>query len=199
MPLFIDDATRHMDKFLLKFKSEALEKLKEWKALAEKELSTQVKRFRTDGGGKYTSENFAEYLKSEGILKEMTTHYTPHFNGVVERANSTIMERVQCLLDDAGLSKNHWAFVVSVAVNHTNRTLTRSAVSRTPYEVWHGSGKKLSVKHLCVFGCLAFMHVPKEKRKKLDFRATPGILIGYSISTTQYFVYDPLAKTLHHS
>jgi len=50
-----------------------------------------------------------------------------------------------------------------------------------------------------VFGCLAFVHVPKEKRKKLDYRATPGIFVGYSISTTQYFVYDPLAKTLHRS
>jgi hypothetical protein len=46
---------------------------------------------------------------------------------------------------------------------------------------------------------LAFVHVPKEKRKKLDYRANPGIFIGYSISTKQYFVYDPLASTLHRS
>jgi hypothetical protein len=46
---------------------------------------------------------------------------------------------------------------------------------------------------------LAFIHVPKEKRKKLDYRATPGIFVGYSISTKQYFVYNPLARTLHRS
>jgi hypothetical protein len=46
---------------------------------------------------------------------------------------------------------------------------------------------------------LAFVHVRKEKRKKLDYRATPGKFVGYSISTKQYFVYDPLAKTLHCS
>jgi hypothetical protein len=50
-----------------------------------------------------------------------------------------------------------------------------------------------------VFGCFAFVHVPKEKRKKLDYRATPSIFVGYSISTKQYFVYDPLARTLHRS
>jgi len=33
----------------------------------------------------------------------------------------------------------------------------------------------------------------------LDYRAAPGIFVGYSISTTQYFVYDPLARTLHCS
>jgi hypothetical protein len=91
------------------------------------------------------------------------------------------------------------AFAVSVAVCLKNRTLTRSVVSRTPYKAWHGSGKKPSLKHLRVFGCLAFVHVPKQKRKKLDYRATPSIFVGYSISTKQYFIYDPLARTLHHS
>jgi len=199
MLLFIDDATMHTDEYILKSKSEALEKFKEWKALREKESGKQVKRFRTDGGSEYTSKKFAEYLKSEGILKEMTTPYTPQSNGVVERANRTIMERVRCMLDDAGLSKKYWAFAVSVAVYFKNRTPTRSVVSKTLYEAWHASGRKPSLKHLRVFGCLAFAHVPKEKRKKLDFRATPGIFVGYSISIKQYFVYDLLAKTLYRS
>ena len=137
MLLFIDDATRHMDEYILKYKSEAHEKFKEWKALRERELGKQVKRFRTDGGGEYTSKKFAEYLKSEGILKGTTTPYTPQSNGVVERANRTIMERVRCMLDDAGLSKKYWAFAVSVAVYPKNRTLTRLVVGRTPYQTWH--------------------------------------------------------------
>jgi len=199
MLLFIDDATRHTDEYILKYKSEALEYFKEWKALREKESGKQVKRFPTDGGGSYTSKKFAEYLKSEGILKETTTPYTPQSNGVVERANRTIMECVRCMLDNAGLSKKYWAFAVSVAVYHKNRTPTRSVVSKTPYEAWHGSGRKPSLKHLREFGCLAFVHVPKVKRKKLDYRATSGIFFGYSISTKQYFIYDPLAKTLHCS
>jgi hypothetical protein len=68
MLLFIDDATRHTDEYILKYTLEALEKFKELKALREKELDKQVKRFRTDGGGEYTAKKFAEYLKSEGIL-----------------------------------------------------------------------------------------------------------------------------------
>jgi hypothetical protein len=63
MLLFIDDATRHTDEYILKYKSEALENVKEWKALREKEAGKQVKRFRSDGGGQYTSKTFAEYLK----------------------------------------------------------------------------------------------------------------------------------------
>jgi len=101
------------------------------------------------------------------------------------------------MLDDAGLSKKYWAFAVSVAVYLTNHNPTRLVVGKTLYEAWHG--RKPFLKHLRVFGCLALMHVPKEKRKKLDYRATPGIFVGYSTSTKQYFLYNPLAKTLHRS
>jgi len=80
MLLFIDDATMHTDEYILKYKSEALEKFKEWKALKQKKSGKQVKQFRTNGVGEYTSKKFTEYLKSEGILKAMTTLYTPQSN-----------------------------------------------------------------------------------------------------------------------
>jgi hypothetical protein len=76
----IDNATRHTDEYILKYTSEALEKCKEWKALREKQSAKQVKRFRTDGGGEYNSKKFAEYLKSEGIIQETTTPYSPQSN-----------------------------------------------------------------------------------------------------------------------
>jgi len=60
MLVFIDDATRHTHEYILKYKSEALERFKEWKARREKELCKQVKQFRTDGGGEYTSKKFAD-------------------------------------------------------------------------------------------------------------------------------------------
>jgi len=36
----------------------------------------------------------------------------------------------------------------------------------TPFQSWFG--RKPGVNHLKVFGCEAYAHVPKEKRKKLD-------------------------------
>jgi hypothetical protein len=199
MLLFIDDATRHTNEYILKYKSEALEKFKKWKAVTEKELGKQLKRFRTDGGGEYTSKKFAEYLKSEGIINEKTTPYSPQSNRVVDRANHTIMERIRCMLDDAGLLKKYCAFAVWVAVYLENCAPTCSVVVKTPYEACHGSGQSPTLKHLRVIGCLAFVHVPKEKRKNRHYKATPSIFVGYSISTKQYFVYDPLARTLHRS
>jgi hypothetical protein len=68
------------------------------------------------------------------------------------------------MLDDAGLLNKYWAFAVSVLVNFKIRTATRSVVGKTPYKARRGSGRKPSWKHLCVFRCLAFVHVPKEKQ-----------------------------------
>jgi hypothetical protein len=103
------------------------------------------------------------------------------------------------MLDNAGHSKKYWAIAVSVVVGLKNRSPTCFVVGETPYEAWHGSGRKPSFKYLHVFGWLAFLHVLKQKRRKLDYTVTTGIFIGFSILTMQYFVYDPLAKTLHCS
>jgi hypothetical protein len=50
-------------------------------------------------------------------------------------------------------------------------------VDMTPHEVW--SGDKRSVSHIKVFGSDQFVHVPKEKRSKLDKKEFKCIFIGY--------------------
>jgi hypothetical protein len=39
--------------------------------------------------------------------------------------------------------------------------------------------KKLEVSHLKIFGCPMFIHIPKEKRNKLDPSGKKGIFVGY--------------------
>eukprot|EP00253_Pinus_taeda_P011842 PITA_11842 len=47
---------------------------------------------------------------------------------------------------------------------------------KTPQKVW--TGKKPSHSHLRVFGCDAYVHVPKEKITKLDSKSEKCIFIG---------------------
>ena len=79
------------------------------------------------------------------------------------------MEKVRSMLSGAGLGQEFWALVVDTACYLKNRSPTSALVDKTPYEVW--SGQKPFVAHLIFFGCEAFMHVPKEKRSKLDNKA----------------------------
>ena len=41
-------------------------------------------------------------------------------------------------------------------------------------------GTKPNLRHLRVLGSVAYVHVPKEKRRKLDAKAEKCILVGYS-------------------
>ena len=45
-----------------------------------------------------------------------------------------------------------------------------------------------------VFGCQAFVHVPKDERKKLDSKSKKCILLGYGTTTKGCSLYDPLKK-----
>jgi hypothetical protein len=45
--------------------------------------------------------------------------------------------------------------------------------------------------HLKVFGCLAYIHVPKVGMDKLEPRAIKGIFIGYDDVSKTYCIYNP--------
>jgi hypothetical protein len=53
---------------------------------------------------------------------------------------------------------------VGTTCYQVNRSPTLVLVEKTPHEVW--TGKKPSLKHLKMFGCDAYVHVPKENRNK---------------------------------
>ena len=84
---FIDDFSRKMLVYPLKAKSECFERFKEFKALVEKEVEAEIKVFRSDNGGEYTSNQFQAYLKAQGIVHQTSAPHTPQQNVVAERAN----------------------------------------------------------------------------------------------------------------
>ena len=60
----------------------------------ERMSDKQVKILRTDNGGEYTSSEFNDYLKVQGIKHELTVPKSPEQNGVAERLNRTLVESV---------------------------------------------------------------------------------------------------------
>ena len=189
--LFIDDLTRMTHIYPLKGKSseEVLKRFKDYRAEVENQQGKTIKRLRTDGGGEY-EKWMKEYLKNAGIIHETTAPYSPEQNGVAERANRTIMERVKAIIAEAKLDKRLWMNIVDTIVYLKNRSPT-SAVATTPFELWHGA--KPDISHLRIIGSTVYIHVPKEKRIKLDTHSNKGILLGYG-GTNQYKVWDLTRK-----
>ena len=90
---FIDDKSRYVLVYVLKHKSEVLEKFTEWKTIVEKSSGKKlVKVLRRDSGGEYKSNDFDDLLKKNGIKHETTVPKTPEQNGVAERMNRTVVE-----------------------------------------------------------------------------------------------------------
>ncbi|MCO5614741.1 hypothetical protein L7F22_069025 [Adiantum nelumboides] len=173
--------------------SEACGSIRDWKAMVEKEKDLKVKSIRSDRGGEFLSENFARWCKSEGIRRQLTTPYTPSQNGVVERKNRTIMEMARAMLAHASLSRSYWAEACDTTVYIQNRSPTHALQDMTPFQAYYG--RKPTVSHFRVFGCSAFVHIPKEKRQKLDFKSRKLLFLGYSAESDAYRLYDPDTMT----
>ena len=66
---------------------------------------------------------------------------------------------------------------------------TSALVGKTPYEVWNS--RKPDISHLRVWGCLAYVHVQKDKRAKLGSHMEKCIFIGYPSGYKGWKFYNP--------
>lgn len=62
----------------------------------------------------------------------------------------------------------------------------------TPVELWYR--RKPSIFNLKVFGSIAYDHVLKKLRKKLDKKSTKNYVVGYS--HTEYRLWDPVKQNV---
>ena len=189
---FVDDKSRYVWAYMLKSKNEVFTKFRIWKAMVERSTGRKLKVLRSDNGGEYTSGEFDQYLKSEGIRHELTVPKSPQQNGVAERLNRTLIEMTRSMLAGSSLPQKFWAETLSTAVYLRNRSPTKAVKSMTPFEAFHE--KKPDVKHLRAFGCVCYAHIAKDERKKLDAVARRCVLVGYGDEVKGYRLYDPEKK-----
>uniref|UniRef100_H3H7U1 Integrase catalytic domain-containing protein n=1 Tax=Phytophthora ramorum TaxID=164328 RepID=H3H7U1_PHYRM len=176
---FIDDKSHFCVVYLLRNKSEVAAKFAEFVAFAETQTGKRVQTLRSDNGGEYTSGAMAKFCADRGIVQKFTPPYTPQLNGVAERMNRTLVECARCMLEHAVLPKTYWGEAVMTATFLRNRCPTRAiSHDKSPHQVW--TGKKPLLANLKVFGCHAYVHVPKAKRTKFDARSVRCRFLGYS-------------------
>ena len=156
----------------------------------ENETGHTIKKFWSDNGGKYTSIKFKEYLKSKGISQEFTNPHTLQENGISERKNQTLNDKVRTSLwlcdfhhtaqhilmhRQAPLPLSLWEDAICHALWIENRTPTQNLPKNmTPYKAYFGI--KPDVSMLRIFGCQAWAHVPMHNHtSKLEPHAIEGV------------------------
>jgi transposase InsO family protein len=102
---FIDDASRKMWVYFLRTKDQVFNYFQEFHVMVERETNKKLKCLRSDNGGEYTSKEFKAYCAKYRIRLEKTVLGTPQHNGVAERMNRIIVEKVRCMLKMAKLPK----------------------------------------------------------------------------------------------
>ncbi|SOV01642.1 uncharacterized protein UDID_18154 [Ustilago sp. UG-2017a] len=84
-----------------------------------------------------------------------------------------------------------WPHAIQAAAFKIN--LTPNVDGEFPYQLMFKRSPKRFIRLMHVFGCLAWVNIPKAKRnnKKLDQRAVAAIFIGYSLERKGWLFYSP--------
>jgi hypothetical protein len=178
---FLDSATRYLEFKLLKSKSEAYEAFIEFKNRAENlsKSKRKIQYLKSDQGGEFVNKRFKGACFTYGIVQQFSAAYTHEQNGLIERINRTILEKVRCLLFTAKLPKYLWGEAVSTAVYLYNRTPHSQLQFKTPYQALYDT--KPDITNIKVFGSIAYYKNKATGLKKLDPRAKKAILLSVNL------------------
>ena len=106
--------------------------------------------------------------------------------------NRTLLEKVRCMLSNAGLGKQFWAEAVMYASHLINRLPSAALNGKTPLEVWSGKPAN-DYDTLRVFGSTPYYHV---KESKLDPRAKKALFMGVTSSVKGYRLWCLSSKKI---
>ncbi|KAG6397662.1 hypothetical protein SASPL_143832 [Salvia splendens] len=127
----------------------------------------------------HAGERSLQILAKQGLLK---VRNTPQQNGVSERMNRTLVEKVHCMMSNAGLDRTFWAEAITYAQHIVNRLPCSAIDGKTPLEVWSGK-PATDYDSLRIFGSIAYYHVTESK---LDPRAKKALFMGFSAGVKGY-------------
>lgn len=175
---FIDDFSKDIAVYPIKSKDQTFKSFKHFRAAFEKQSECNILSLVSDNGGEYMGNDFQTHLRDVGIHHEPGPPHSPQLNGVAERANRTLCDRLCCCLIGADLPKSFW----TDALRHLTFAMN-SIPCRTPSCL--GSPNSINgiplvdSSLLHPFGCLVWYKVPDATRKKLDPKGRASMLLSY--------------------
>ncbi|POW09590.1 hypothetical protein PSHT_09061 [Puccinia striiformis] len=143
----------------------------------EQATGKRVGTLRSDNGGEFANQELFDFLALKGIAAEKSLPYHHYQNGMIERFNRTIADMGRTILIDSPLPKEFWSYSFVWAAHVLNRLPNKASGDKTPFEALFN--RKPQYDHFRVFGSTGYIHIPHEKRQKLDDRALKGFVIAH--------------------
>ena len=176
----------------MRTKSQIFDTFQKFICRAKRQSEKKLKHLRTNFGREFANQAFKKYTAKEGVKWEPSAPYTPEQNGLAKCLNYTLMFLVRSILSAMHLPKTLWDKLIKTVAYLKNRSVGINGI--TPYEL--GNHIRPNFSHLKVVGSRAWVHIPREKRVKLDVRSWQGIFIGYE-GKNQYRVYNSRKEKVH--
>ena len=118
---------------------------------------------RLDKAGEFISTELRLYCTTKGIELSHAPTEQHQSNGIAERANRIIEERLTGSMRATDLPYAYWSIVLSAVVYLRNLT-PNERLGKTPYEAWFNTIPDLA--HLRVIGSRGFYLLPEQQRKR---------------------------------
>jgi hypothetical protein len=176
--VFTDDFTSFRAVTTITHKSEYFQVFKDFKALMEKQTGRKIRKVRSDNGGEFSSNELLEYLRQEGIERQVSPPYTPQLNGTAERSNRVLIEAARSMMVQANLPTKFWGDAMAHATYIWNRVVNSKDNSRTPFEKMFGHKPTLS--DVATFGCGIYVLDPTQDNK---FAAKASLMVYLGTNT----------------
>nr|GEW73485.1 hypothetical protein [Tanacetum cinerariifolium] len=143
---------------------------------------------------KLVKGNLVRVLWDEGIKREFSVAMTPQQNKVAERKNRTLIEDARTMLADSLLPIPFWAEAVNTAYYVQNRVLVTKPHNKTPYELL--LTRSPNIGFMRPFRCPVTILDTLDPLEKFDGMADEGFLVGYSINSKAFRVFNSIKDNL---
>jgi hypothetical protein len=189
--VIVDGHTKFTWVFLLAHKGLFINKYKHWVAYIKNRYGVLPKVVHTDGGGEFINNAMKSFNLTFGITHTFSTSHTPTQNPFAERKNRSVQEAAQSIILSSNIPPTFWSYAVRYVVYIQNTLPHAGNMYTTPHSMLHDTPFHMSdLRHIKIFGCEVFAHVPKARRLKGQNKGVRGVFLGYSTTQHGYFVFD---------
>ena len=190
--IFKDDFINVIWTYLMKIKDMTFQKFQKFKSMMKNQSNITIKCLRADDENEFIDENFQEFLINNEIRWESRASYVSKQNEKSERMNYIFMTSVRSMLVVKKLSKFLWKEMIKTIIYIKNKSFEINDI--ISYE--RLKNDKSNLKHMRSVKARTWMHISKEKRKKLTDKSWQRIFIEYE-RTNQFRIYNSKIDEVH--
>ena len=169
----------------MKTKDETFNMSKRWFAeVADLRAKYPLLVLVRDNSGENSSKDINDFFTENSVKNYFSTPYEQWQNGLAEASVGSVSMLGKTWMSESGLGGPYWFCSTQNGVNCRNVTF-KERLGTTPYEKTYGIKKDVS--RFKPFGCLAYMHLNKDRRDSDRGRHAPkaveAVNLGFGLDS----------------